>query len=82
MPIRSLLWRPRSPPQRTTVENNILRWAFLETSAPAQDREAWLKLAALRADKEKFERTLPTVMVMAGRARAARNAHARPRRLR
>jgi hypothetical protein len=50
---------------RTTVENNILRWAFLETSAPERDRAAWLKLAALRAGKEKFERTFPTVMVMA-----------------
>jgi mono/diheme cytochrome c family protein len=54
----------KQPSSRTPVENNILRWAFLETSAPVQDRKAWLKLAALRADKEKFERTFPTVMVM------------------
>jgi hypothetical protein len=55
----------KKPESRTRTENNILRWSFLETSAPAQDRESWRKLAALRADKEKFERTFPTVMVMA-----------------
>lgn len=55
----------KKPESRTTTENNILRWSFLETSAPTQDRESWRKLAALRADKEKFERTFPTVMVMA-----------------
>lgn len=55
----------KKPASRTPVENNILRWSFLETSAPAPDRESWRKLAALRAEKEKFERTLPTVMVMA-----------------
>ncbi|MGH9696160.1 MAG: LamG-like jellyroll fold domain-containing protein, partial [Bryobacteraceae bacterium] len=55
----------KKPASRTATENNILRWSFLDTSAPTQDRESWRKLAALRADKEKFERTFPTVMVMA-----------------
>ena len=55
----------KKPESRAPVENNILRWSFLETAAPAPDRESWRKLAALRADKEKFELTFPSVMVMA-----------------
>ena len=43
------------------------RSRFLETSAPADIREAWQQLAALRLEREKLERTFPTVMVMAER---------------
>ncbi|MGA8597963.1 MAG: DUF1553 domain-containing protein [Bryobacteraceae bacterium] len=49
---------------RTSVENNILRWSFLETDAPPRYRQEWQKLSALATEKEKLERSFPTVMVM------------------
>ena len=54
----------KKPAARTQLENKVLRWAFLDTAAPPRYRSQWTQLAALRLKKEKFERTLPTVMVM------------------
>jgi hypothetical protein len=54
----------KRPDSRNAVERNILRWSFLETSAPTPDRDLWAKLNGLREEKEKLERTFPTVMVM------------------
>ena len=45
-----------------------MRWYFLETKAPAEIRDAWNRLTALRQEREKLERSFPTVMVMAERA--------------
>ncbi len=43
------------------------RSRFLEIGAPSDIREAWRQLADLRLEREKLERTFPTVMVMAER---------------
>jgi hypothetical protein len=40
---------------------------FLETGAAPDVRDAWRDLASLRLEREKLERTFPTVMVMAER---------------
>ncbi|MBI1898565.1 MAG: DUF1553 domain-containing protein, partial [Acidobacteria bacterium] len=42
-----------------------LRWYFLEHAAPEDIRTAWKRLNTLLEEKEKLERTFPTVMVMA-----------------
>jgi hypothetical protein len=52
-------------PQPTEGEARLLRWSFLEHGAGAELRDAWQRLTALRFEKEKLERTFPTVMVMA-----------------
>ncbi|HLX46234.1 MAG TPA: DUF1553 domain-containing protein [Bryobacteraceae bacterium] len=52
-------------PQRSNIEKLQLHWYYLENAAPADLRDAWQRLANLREEKEKFERTLPTVMIMA-----------------
>jgi len=57
----------RPEAQRSEIEKLQLRWAFLERAAPASIQDAWKRLVALRQEKEKFERTFPTVMVMAER---------------
>ena len=49
---------------RSATETNILRWSFLDTAAPRRYRDAQEKLTALSVEKEKLERTFPTVMVM------------------
>jgi len=54
----------KKPAARTPLENKILRWAFLDTSAPPRYHDTWTQLAALRLKKEKFERSFSTVMVM------------------
>jgi hypothetical protein len=54
----------KKPASRSTVENDILRWSFLEMAAPSRYRDVWGKLASVRAEREKLERTFPTVMVM------------------
>jgi hypothetical protein len=53
--------------QRSRIEQSQLRWAFLENTAAAQIQEKWKRLVAIRQEKEKLERTFPTVMVMAER---------------
>ncbi len=50
---------------RTPAESDVLRWYSLENAADPGVREAWQHLTALRLEKEKLERTFPTVMVMA-----------------
>lgn len=54
----------KAPTSRTATERNILRWSFLESAAPSQYRDIWAKRNALSEQKEKLERTFPTVMVM------------------
>jgi hypothetical protein len=43
------------------------RWHYLESAAPPDLRDAWARLTALRLDRERLERSFPTVMVMAER---------------
>ena len=50
--------------QRTAAQHTKLRWAFLDTAAPAEIRSAWQDLERLRLVREDFVATLPTVMVM------------------
>ncbi len=42
----------------------ILRWYYLDHAAPDSTREAWRSLTALHREREKLERSFPTVMVM------------------
>jgi hypothetical protein len=56
--------------QRSRIEESQLRWAFLQGAAPTPVQDAWKRLVLLRQDKEKFERSFPTVMVMAERPKA------------
>lgn len=55
--------RPQS--SRAAAAGRQLRWYFLENAAPEQTRLEWKRLTALKLEKEQFERTFPTVMVMA-----------------
>ena len=50
--------------QRTSIERKELRWYFLDNAAPAPARAEWQKLAELREEKTRLERTFPTSMVM------------------
>ncbi|MGH9675325.1 MAG: DUF1553 domain-containing protein, partial [Bryobacteraceae bacterium] len=43
------------------------RWFFLDTTAPAEIRQSWTRLTQLSLEREKLERSFPTVMVMAER---------------
>ena len=52
-------------PQRTRIEKLQLNSYYVENVAPQDIHDASGKLAALLDEKEKFERSLPTVMVMA-----------------
>jgi hypothetical protein len=54
----------KAPGSRTVVEQNILRWSFLETAAPVKYRDIWAKRTSLLQQRESLERTFPTVMVM------------------
>jgi hypothetical protein len=51
--------------QRSNIEKLQLHWYYLENAASKDLRGAWQKLADLREEKDKFERGLPTVMIMA-----------------
>ena len=53
--------------QRSEIERLQLRWYYLENAAPPDVRDAWKRLTALRQEKERLERSFPTVMVMAER---------------
>ncbi len=52
----------RSEPERLQLHEY-----FLENGADDEVRQAWKRLASLRLEKEKLERSFPTVMVMAER---------------
>ena len=65
-PLNQIAEKP--PAQRNKIEELQLRWYFLEKKAPAEIRDAWSRLTALRQEREKLERSFPTVMVMAERA--------------
>src|SRR5207302_8515940 len=53
--------------QRSEIERLQLRWYYLENAAPPEVQEAWKQLTALKLEREKLERSFPTVMVMAER---------------
>ena len=53
--------------QRSDAEQFALRSMFLESGAPEEVRSTTLSLEKLMLDREAFERTFPTVMVMAER---------------
>lgn len=62
---------PRSA--RSAAADAKLRMTFLETAAPSAVREALGNLRTVRATRDKFEASLPTVMVM--REGPVRTAH-------
>jgi mono/diheme cytochrome c family protein len=62
-PINEIARKPDG--QRSPNERLQLRWDYLEQAGPADVREAWQRMIALSADREKMERSFPTVMVMA-----------------
>ncbi|MFN7937638.1 MAG: DUF1553 domain-containing protein [Bryobacteraceae bacterium] len=49
---------------RTPAEQRQLRWHFLENASASNVRTWWAQLTALQLEKEKLERTFPSVMVM------------------
>lgn len=51
--------------KRTHAEQRQVELHYLETAAAPDVRQAWQTLASLREEREKLERTFPTVMVMA-----------------
>ena len=59
-PLSALAGRKRTQPEQRQVE-----LYYLETAAAPEVRAAWQTLAGLREQREKLERTFPTVMVMA-----------------
>jgi len=65
-PLNRIAEKPAA--QRDNIEGLQLRRYFLEKKAPAEIRDAWSRLTALRQEREKLERSFPTVMVMAERA--------------
>ncbi|MCW5981386.1 MAG: DUF1553 domain-containing protein [Bryobacteraceae bacterium] len=64
-PLNAVARKPAE--QRSDIERLKLRWYFLEHAAAPEYREAWKQLVELTREKEKLERTFPTVMVMAER---------------
>jgi hypothetical protein len=62
-PAAAIAARPAA--ERTRNETLALRGYFLENLAESRWQQAWKDLIALRWEKEQFERTFPTVMVMA-----------------
>jgi len=63
-PLSALATKKRTPPEQRQVELH-----YLETAAAPEIRDAWQALSALREEREKSERTFPTVMVMAESAK-------------
>ena len=53
-----------APAKRTPAQRDKINWYFLENQAPDPIRRAWRELVDLRKQKENFEDSLPTVMVM------------------
>ncbi|PYT28898.1 MAG: hypothetical protein DMG58_17500, partial [Acidobacteria bacterium] len=64
-PMRAMVQKPDA--DRTVIERLALRWYFLASAAAPEWRDAWERLANLTSEREKFERSFPTVMVMAER---------------
>jgi len=64
-PLNKMAHKPEA--ERTAIEKLHLRSYFLENQAAPEVREAWSRLTALKIEKEKLERSFPTVMVMAER---------------
>ena len=62
-PVNTIARKPEA--QRGEAERLAIRSYFVEHAAPAEIREASARLAALKLEREKLERTFPTVMVMA-----------------
>ena len=54
----------KKPEQRTGAELAKLRLCFLETAAPKKIREAKARMEAAQLERDKFDASLPTVMVM------------------
>jgi hypothetical protein len=52
---------------RSEIEKRQLRWFYLEHVAPPEAQADWKQLTMLRQEKERVERSFPTVMVMAER---------------
>jgi hypothetical protein len=52
------------PARRTPAQRDKINWYFLENQAPDPISRAWRSLAELRKQKEDFDDSLPTVMVM------------------
>jgi len=50
--------------RRTPAQSDKIAWYFLENQAPDPIRQAWRELVELRKQKDDFEDTVPTVMVM------------------
>ncbi|MDX1979873.1 MAG: DUF1553 domain-containing protein [Bryobacteraceae bacterium] len=50
---------------RARAEQRQLEWYFLDHASPDATRAAWKQLAALKGEREEFERTFPTSMIMA-----------------
>jgi hypothetical protein len=59
--------RIAAKPQRSKIEQWALREHFLEHAAAPEIRSRWKMLADVRLEKLAFERTFPTVMIMAER---------------
>ncbi len=51
--------------KRTPAERDALRWFYLEKAADPEVREVWARLTNRQREREKLERTFPSVMVMA-----------------
>ncbi|MGI8785740.1 MAG: DUF1553 domain-containing protein [Acidobacteriota bacterium] len=51
--------------ERSDIEQEQLRWYFLEKEAPLDVREEWRRVLDLKREKERLEQSFPTVMVMA-----------------
>jgi hypothetical protein len=62
-PLAELAAKPER--QRSEGERTQLRLAYLETGAPEPVRQAWTEAQDLRVERERFERTFPTTMIMA-----------------
>jgi hypothetical protein len=62
-PLAELAAKPAAA--RAEEERRQLELAFMETGAATDVREAWAKAQELRVERERFERTFPSVMVMA-----------------
>jgi hypothetical protein len=63
--VQEIAAKPREA--RSEIERLQLRWYYLEHMAPPDLQQAWKGLTALRQEKDKLERSFPTVMVMAER---------------
>ena len=53
-----------SPPERTRGQAAKIRSCFLQTAAPPRIKAAWKEYQEAAAEKERFWKALPTVMVM------------------